>query len=224
MRAFFAVLPPAEVLDDLAGYLEPRRDADTDRVWRWTRTQHLHLTLAFLGDLPDWREDEVIAAATQWAGRQRPVTMRWGGAGAFPDPGAAKVMWIGVTEEDVGRELTSWARALRDLASHAGADVDGQRFTPHVTVARSARRVRAGRWVQSLDAYESPEFTVEDVALVESHLGEGPGRSPRYESGRPSDSARASRPRRPRPPRPARSAGWRRRGLARRSAPPPRAR
>jgi 2'-5' RNA ligase len=70
---------------------------------------------------------------------------------------------------------------LRDLASHAGADVDGQRFTPHITVARSPRRVKAGRWVQSLDAYESPEFLVEEVALIRSHLGEGPGRSPRYE-------------------------------------------
>lgn len=181
MRAFFAVLPPEDVLEDLAAYLEPRRDADTDRTWRWTRTQHLHLTLAFLGDLPDHREDELIESASEWASRQRPVSMSWGRAGAFPDPGAARVMWIGVTDEEVGRELTAWSRALRDLSSHAGADVDGQRFSPHVTVARSARRVRAGRWVQTLDAYESPAFDVAEVALIQSHLGEGPGRSPRYE-------------------------------------------
>ncbi|WP_109471165.1 RNA 2',3'-cyclic phosphodiesterase [Ornithinimicrobium cavernae] len=181
MRAFFAVLPPPDVLEHLAAHLEPRRDADTDRVWRWTRTQHLHLTLAFLADLPEEREDELAEAAAGWAARQRPVRMQWGRAGAFPDPGGAKVMWIGVTDEEVGRELTAWSRALRDLSNHAGADVDGQRFTPHITVARSARRVSAGRWVQALDAYESPEFTVEDVALVRSHLGEGPGRSPRYE-------------------------------------------
>lgn len=180
MRAFFAVLPPPDVLDHLAAHLEPRRDADTDHTWRWTRVQHLHLTLAFLGDLPEHREDDLAASATEWAARQRPVSMRWGRAGAFPDPGAAKVMWIGVTDEEVGRELAGWSRALRDLSSHAGADVDGQRFTPHVTVARSPRRVPAGRWVQALDAYESPEFLVDEVALVQSHLG-GPGRSPRYE-------------------------------------------
>lgn len=181
MRAFFAVLPPTEVLEDLAAYLEPRRDADTERVWRWTRTQHLHLTLAFLADLPDWREEELIASGEEWAARQHPVRMSWGRAGAFPDPGAAKVMWVGVTGEDARQELVGWSRALRDQANHAGAEVDGQRFTPHVTVARSARRVSAGRWVQALDAYESPEFVVSEVALVQSHLGEGPGRSPRYE-------------------------------------------
>ncbi|QDO86916.1 RNA 2',3'-cyclic phosphodiesterase [Ornithinimicrobium ciconiae] len=180
MRAFFAVLPPPEVLEDLAAYLEPRRDADTERTWRWTRTHHLHLTLAFLGELPEHREEELVTAAKEWAARQHPVRMSWGRSGAFPDPGGAKVIWIGVTPEDAGRDLSAWSRALRDLSSHAGADVDGQRFTPHITVARSPRRVPAGRWVQALDAYESPEFLVEEVALVQSHLG-GPGRSVRYE-------------------------------------------
>ena len=32
-----------------------------------------------------------------------------------------------------------------------------------------------------LDAYEGPVFTVDQVALVASHLGEGPRRRPRYE-------------------------------------------
>lgn len=180
MRAFFAVLPPPEVLQHLADYLEPRRDADTERTWRWTRTHHLHLTLAFMADLPDWGEEELISAAREWAERQQPVRLSWGRAGAFPDPGGAKVMWIGVLPEAAGAELAAWSRALRDLSSHAGGEVDGQRFIPHVTVARSPRRVAAGRWVQALDAYESPEFVVDEVALVQSHLG-GPGRSVRYE-------------------------------------------
>ena len=181
MRAFFAVLPPPAVLEDLAGYLEPRRDADRERTWRWTRPQHLHLTLAFLAHLPEHREDDLAEAAAQWAARQRPVRMRWGRAGAFPSPAAARVMWIGVTGAGAEAKLTGWSRAVRDLSSHSGAEVDGQRFVPHVTVARSARRIRAGRWVQSLDAYESPEFEVSHIALIRSHPGEGPGRSPRYE-------------------------------------------
>ena len=180
MRAFFAVLPPPEVLEHLAAHLEPRRDADTDRTWRWTRTHHLHLTLAFLADLPDWTEEQLVADAHEWAARQEPVRMSWAGAGAFPDPGGAKVLWVGVAGELARSRLTAWSRGLRDLASHVGADVDGQRFTPHVTVARSPRKVTAGRWVQALDAYESPEFLIDQVALVQSHLG-GPGRSVRYE-------------------------------------------
>lgn len=181
MRAFFAVLPPQQVLDHLTAHLEPRRDADTEGTWRWTRPEHLHLTLAFLAELPEHREEELAEAATDWASRHGPVRMRWARAGAFPNPGAAKVMWIGVGDEDARDALVAFARALRGLANHCGADVDGRRFVPHVTVARSARPVRAGRWVQTLDAYESPEFELGQLALVQSHLGEGPGRSPRYE-------------------------------------------
>lgn len=181
MRAFIAVVPPQEVIDEVVSFLEPRQDAlAAQGGWRWTRPEHLHLTLAFLPDLPDYLEDELAEAAAQWAERQRPLELSWGRAGAFPDPGAAKVLWVGVSDEQAGQELSAWSRSLRDLSSHVGADVDGQRFVPHVTVARSPRPVRAGRWVQALDAYASPTFLVQDVALVQSHLG-GPGRSPRYE-------------------------------------------
>lgn len=181
MRAFFAVLPPPEVHEDLLAHLAPRRDADTDRDWRWTREEHLHLTLAFLPDLPEHTEDLLVGSVSSWADRQDPFRMSFGGAGAFPDPGAAKVMWIGVLEEDAGATLGAWSRALRDRANHAGAEVDGQRFTPHVTVARSGRRRSAGRWVQALDAYRGPRFDVDEVVLIASRLGQGAGGSPRYD-------------------------------------------
>lgn len=166
---------------DLDAYLQPRRDADTDRDWRWSRAEQLHLTLAFLADVPDWQEEPLAEALTAWAARHAGLRMSLGTAGAFPDPGGAKVLWVGVPEEAARRELTAWAGQLRGLASHHGADVDGTRFTPHVTVARSGRRRAAGRWVQALDAYRSEPFDVAELHLVQSHLGEGPGRRPRYE-------------------------------------------
>lgn len=181
MRAFFAVQLPAEVVEDLDAHLQPRRDADEHGDWRWTRTMHLHLTLAFLPDLPDWQEEPLAEATRVWADRQQPLPMSLGRAGAFPDPAGAKVLWIGVEDEHARAELTAWSRALRDQANHAGAEVDGMRFSPHVTVARSGRRRNASRWVQALDAYDSPAFEVGEIVLVQSHLGEGPGRSPRYE-------------------------------------------
>ncbi|GAA1157691.1 RNA 2',3'-cyclic phosphodiesterase [Ornithinicoccus hortensis] len=180
MRAFFAVLPPSSAHEDLVAHLQPRRDADTGRDWRWTREEHLHLTLAFLPDLPDRAEDPLVESVSAWAARQEPAPLSLGGAGAFPDPGGAKVIWIGVDEGGAG-SLRAWSRSLRDHANHAGAEVDGQRFTPHVTVARSSRRRPAGRWVQALDAYRGPRFVVEEIVLIASHLGQGAGGSPRYE-------------------------------------------
>jgi 2'-5' RNA ligase len=37
-------------------------------------------------------------------------------------------------------------------------------------------------WVRLLDAYTGPAWTADRIELVASHLGEGPGRRPRYET------------------------------------------
>lgn len=180
MRAFFAVLPPPQVLADLEEFLESRREAG--QHWRWSRTEQLHLTLAFLPDLADWREERLVEAARDWAVRRESVRMSLGGAGAFPDPGRARVLWVGVVEAEADWALRHWSRGLRDLANTVGAMVDGQRFTPHLTVARSGRPQAAGRWVQALDTYRSAPFEVTEIALVASYLGQGPGGRPRYEA------------------------------------------
>ncbi len=180
MRCFVAVLPPEQVLEQLAGHLAPRRDADADD-FRWTRHEHLHLTLAFVAELPDWRVEELCSAMDRWAERQSPLRLRLSGAGAFPDPARARVLWVGVAGEQEAGHLAAWAGQLRDLASHHGGAVDAQRFVPHVTVARSGRPRTAGRVVQALDGFASSTFEVDSVALVQSFLGEGPHRTPRYD-------------------------------------------
>lgn len=183
MRAFVAVLPPTEVVEELMAFLEPRREALAARnAWRWTRPEHLHLTLAFLPELQEWREEGLIEDGERWAGRTPAQRLRLTGAGCFPDPGAARVLWAGVRQEDGEELLAGWAARLRALASRAGARVDGTRFSPHVTVARSVGRPHpAGHLLQALDTFTGGWWEVSQVALVRSHLGAGPRGTPRYE-------------------------------------------
>ena len=187
MRVFLAVLPPLEVVEHLTAFVQPRRDAVAGRRdWRWSRPEHLHLTLAFVPDLEEWREEGLVEAGEQWAQRHTPIRLSLHGAGAFPDPGAARVLWAGVREGGDGTAgggtLASWAKGLRALASHAGARVDGTRFHPHLTLARSIGGPRpAGHLLQSLDTLRTSAWEVDEVLLIASHLGQGPGRTPRYE-------------------------------------------
>ncbi len=78
-------------------------------------------------------------------------------------------------------DLTSVARGIRSSASSVGASPDGTRFHPHLTLGRFARPTEATRWIRALDALEGPAWVADHVTLVESHLGEGRGRRPRYE-------------------------------------------
>ena len=79
--------------------------------------------------------------------------------------------------EELGR-LSTGARAA---ASKSGAPADGATFRPHLTLARMRRPVEATRWLRVLSTYRSRAFEVTEFALVQSHLGQGPGNRPRYD-------------------------------------------
>lgn len=187
MRVFLAIVPPQEVIEHLTEFLEPRHDPRADRGggdWRWTRPEQTHLTLAFAPDLPERLEEDLIEAGESWVARQSRPRLVLAGAGAFPDPARAKVVWMGVAEESGRPQLGRWAHGIRGWAAHAGARLEGQAFRPHVTVARARPHAGApaARLVQALDGYRSPAWPVESLALIGSHLGAGPGGRPRHET------------------------------------------
>lgn len=176
---FVALVPPPEAAGHLDEFLDVRRAA---APLRWTTADQLHVTLAFLAQVPDRRLDELVERLAAAARRRTPVTTRIAGGGAFPHPDAAKVLWAGLALDDEGsRELLRMAEGARNAANAAGVAVDGQRFRPHLTVARTGRPQQVTRWVQLLDGYEGPAWQASEWSLIASHLGEGPGRRPRYE-------------------------------------------
>lgn len=176
---FVAVLPPSEVVEHLDEFLEPRREHG---AFRWTPPDQVHLTLAFLEDVPGRALDALVEGLQRGAARRTPFGTRVAGGGAFPDPAHAKVLYAGLDlTVDARTELDRLATGARAAAGRAGVAVDGQRFRPHVTVARTGRPQEVSRWVRLLDTYQGPAWTVDQVALVESHLGEGPRRRPRHE-------------------------------------------
>jgi 2'-5' RNA ligase len=175
---FVAVVPPPEAVEDLDAFLDVRRES---APFRWTPAEHWHLTLAFMADVADRHLDDLAARLERAAAKRHPLTATIAGGGAFPNVGRARVLWAGV-EVDDAVELDRLATGCRAAAAKAGAPVDGQRFRRHLTVARMGHPVEASNWVRLLDAYRGPSWPVTEIALVASHLGEGPRRRPRYET------------------------------------------
>jgi 2'-5' RNA ligase len=176
---FVAVVPPEEVREDLAAFLDARREAGP---FRWTLPEQVHLTLAFLERVEERRLDDLVERLGRAAARRTAFPTRVAGGGAFPNAARARVLWAGLDLAGRGRtELDRLATGARAAASRAGIPVDGQRFRPHLTVARLGRPQEVSRWVRLLDAYAGPSWTVDEIALVESHLGQGPRNRPRHE-------------------------------------------
>jgi 2'-5' RNA ligase len=177
MRMFVAAVPPPEVLEDLEEFLSVRREA---AEFRWTVPDQWHITLAFLADVPDRAYDDLVERLSRAARKRHPMRASIAGGGAFPNVGRAKILWAGV-ELDDAEELRRLATGCRAAASKAGIQVAGERFKPHVTLARTGHPVEATAWVRLLDAYRGPAYELGEISLIASHLGEGPRKRPRYE-------------------------------------------
>jgi RNA 2',3'-cyclic 3'-phosphodiesterase len=160
-----AVKPPEDVLDAVAAAIEPARSLRVGL--RWEQRKRFHLTLQFLGPVPQLAP--VVEALAATAGRRAPFRFGLGGAGAFPKPARARVVWIGATTG--GDELAGLAGAVGGALRPVGYEPDRKELHPHLTVARlkvpdDVREVLAGI---GPDPVGDP-FTVEELVLYQSEL------------------------------------------------------
>jgi 2'-5' RNA ligase len=177
-RMFAALVPPPEALEHLDEFLDVRRGAGD---LRWVQADQVHVTLAFLAAVPDRKVDDLVERLERAAARRTSFETAVRGGGAFPDVGRAKVLWAGLDLDEPARtEVDRLATGCRAAASRAGVEVDGARFRPHLTVARTRAPHDVTRWVRLLDGYRGPSWRAEELTLVESHLGEGPRGRPRH--------------------------------------------
>ena len=93
-RTFVAIAiptPQGEKLTRLQQQLAPEIPAA-----RWSASPPFHLTLAFLGDVPDIDLNAVCHAVAEPAGPFLPFDLRLEGVGAFPSPARPRVIWAGL--------------------------------------------------------------------------------------------------------------------------------
>ncbi len=179
MRMFVAVVPPAEAVEHIGEFLEPRQAADP--TLRWTEPYQWHLTLAFLPEVGARTLDDLVDRLTRAAAKRSPFSVTLGGSGAFPSPDRARVLWLGATP-DPPDSLTRLSTGVRAAANKAGAVVEGGRFRAHLTLARLRQPQDATRWLRVIESYAGSPWTADRIELIESHLGQGRGGHPRYET------------------------------------------
>ncbi len=147
---------------------------------RRVKAENLHLTLAFLGQTPDERLDDVTAAAADAAALVSPFTLSFDRAGRFPERGRPRVVWLGIADGEASVvTLGEGVHAgLRSRALH----FDDRPLAPHLTLARVAEDASAaeaktvGAALEDL-AIPSLRFDVGEIAVVQSVLSP---KGPRY--------------------------------------------
>ena len=64
----------------------------------WVKTQQMHLTLKFLGDVPDTETPDICRVVAGVARQFEPFEITLRGAGAFPTNEHPRTIWIGIED------------------------------------------------------------------------------------------------------------------------------
>ena len=102
---------------------------------RWVTPEMFHVTLAFLGDVPDIHLNTVCRAVAGASEGFPPLTLNLHSLGAFPDPARPRVAWVGLTGPDI-EALGKLQQSIVEAVGEAGYPPDDERFTPHLTLGR----------------------------------------------------------------------------------------
>jgi len=156
-RVFFALWPDAPARAMIAGLA---REVALESGGRPTALNHIHLTLAFVGEQPAIRVDSLRRLAG--AVRARAFMLALDEIGGFRRTGIA---WLGSSEAQP--ELAALHDDLTRALQSRGFPVDVRSYAPHLTLARRSTTVIDRRLSQPI------RWRVNSFTLMASELASG---------------------------------------------------
>jgi RNA 2',3'-cyclic 3'-phosphodiesterase len=176
VRLFVAIALPDSAASELDAVVGPQRS-----TWpglRWTGLDAWHLTLAFLGEVDPGLTGKLAVRLERAAARHPRLALSLGGAGAFPSPAKARVLWTGVQGDRQG--LGALAASVAAGTRRAGAPpaAEARRYQPHLTLARCRTPADVRPLVSELTGFAGTPWVAGEIYLIHSRLQQ----TPRYET------------------------------------------
>ena len=172
MRLFVALNLPKKERDRIYRVSKVLRECELPV--RWVEPEHYHVTLKFLGEVPEDRMDGVQDALNHVASTTVKLDLAVEGFGAFPTIRRPQVIWVGI-------EPTPALRCLKQDVEWAlmgcGFERETRAFHPHLTLGRADAQDGAGAF-RGLDdkaaslTYQG-QVKVRKLDLMRSQLSKG---------------------------------------------------
>ena len=135
---------------------------------RWVPRENMHLTLRFIGEVPNWRAEEIDLALHGVRGRGFPLVVA--GVGLFEKGGRVTALWAGVERSSALEHLQA---KIETALQRAGLEPERRRYIPHVTLARldQPANEKITGFVQRNNLFRAEAFPVDRFTLFSSQLG-----------------------------------------------------
>lgn len=169
MRLFISIELPEEIKRAIGQVQEQLRKAGASAGW--TRPGGIHLTIKFLGEVPEAKVQDIMAVlpgAAQGAGN---LNLAVAGAGAFPNAKNPRVLWLGV-QGDLD-PLSVLQGRVEDAMERLGFERETHKFSPHLTLARIKLPKPRDNWQRVIEGIRDVRlgsFEAGHISLMRSEL------------------------------------------------------
>ena len=173
IRTFIAIDIPGDAKDALAALIQSLESSGLHGI-RWVNPKGIHLTLKFLGNIPQSMPPRILDALNHACQEHAPFDLSLGEFGVFPNPNNPRVLWVGLNGDtsSLSRLQASVEKQCRSL----GFEPDRRPFRPHLTLGR----VRRSLPLPQLDIVRAVlkdrtsagalQWSVEEIHLIHSTL------------------------------------------------------
>ena len=165
MRLFIALSPPEEGRAALERDLAVLRSAC--RRGGFSRSENLHITLAFLGEVSETRLGDVRSAMEKC--HTAPFDVTIGSLGRFPGREGDTI----ILRAEGGEALRALQRELSRRLRERGFALEDRPYRPHLTLARRAAFREGEDPARIAPRLEKVTFTAEEMILFLSHRPDG---------------------------------------------------
>jgi 2'-5' RNA ligase len=176
LRLFVACELPPTIKAALASLQDALRKKGAPPV-RWVRPEGIHLTLKFLGAVPQEKAALIREALAPTVRGIPPLALSLAEVGTFGDRRGPRVLWVGLEGdlEPLARLQQRVDKAMEPL----GFPPERRRFSPHLTLARvpdrmeSSERQALKELAKAMSVPTTPTATIDELSLMRSILGPG---------------------------------------------------
>jgi RNA 2',3'-cyclic 3'-phosphodiesterase len=156
---------------------------------KWVEPENMHLTLQFLGDVPQTDVPAVCQAVERAVAGFPPFEISLLGGGAFPHLGRPSTIWIGVADAvnklgqaprhqsvhgEGAKELSAVQHAIQRALKPLGFPPERRAFHPHLTIGRIRRGGAAPpglvQCLREQQAFDAGSTTIDQVVVFASYL------------------------------------------------------
>ena len=161
IRTFISIDFPEQAIK-VIGDIQKSLNNAIPTIVRWIKSENMHLTLKFLGNVQLQKIHVIEIALDKIALEIEPFHLNLEGIGAFPNWGHPRIIWIGVGKPELVHGL---AEQIEEKMVALDCQKEIKSFSPHLTIGRVREHI-SSEDIQMLEKRTRINTTFVDQIMV----------------------------------------------------------